>query len=63
MIRLELERRKRGLTLRTLGEKVKITPSELCRIENQRTVPYPGHLKRLEKYFTLLGEELLKEVK
>jgi len=63
MINLELERRKRGLTLSELGKQVKMNTSELSRIENGRTIPFPGHLKRLSKFFNLPGDDLLKDVR
>ncbi len=62
MIRVELERRKRGLTQAALGEITKIPTAEICRIERSFKA-YPGHLKRLSEYFSITGEQLLKEVK
>ena len=61
--RIELERRKKGLTLRRLGEVVKISASELSRIEKGKAEPFPSHLHRLSAFFRIEGAELLKEVK
>ncbi len=62
MLRIELERRKKGLTLKELGELVKISAPELSRVEQGKAEPFPSHLYRLSIFFGIEGSELLKEV-
>jgi putative transcriptional regulator len=62
LLRLELERRKKGLTQRELGEKVGIGPAEISRMESGMSKPFPAHKVRLSEFFGIPGEELFKEV-
>ncbi|MCR4430649.1 MAG: helix-turn-helix transcriptional regulator [Tepidanaerobacteraceae bacterium] len=62
MLTLELERRKRGLTQKQLGEKVGIGPAEISRMENGMSKPFPAYIERLSKFFNIPGDELFKEV-
>lgn len=62
MLKLEFERRKRGLTQKALGAKTGITPSYICMIEKEMSKPFPAHAERLSKYFDMKIEDLLREV-
>jgi ribosome-binding protein aMBF1 (putative translation factor) len=62
MLRIELERRKRNLTQKQLGEIVHIVAPDICRFERCTLKPCPAQAKRLSQYFNMQIEELLKEV-
>lgn len=62
MLVLELERRKRGLTQKELGEKVGIGPAEISRMENGMSKPFPAYIRRLSQFFGIPGEKLFREV-
>lgn len=61
MLRLTVEREKRGLTRARLGALANIHPAEIGRMESKR-VPYKPWIERLGKVFDIPGEELFKEV-
>lgn len=64
MLRIEFERRKRGLTQKQLGESVnpRMSGADICRIEKGVLKPYPGHIKRLSSYLKVPENDLLKGV-
>jgi transcriptional regulator with XRE-family HTH domain len=61
MLRVEFERRKRGLTQSQLGKKANVPASDICRIE-KGSRPYPTHLKRLSDFFNIPANELVRKV-
>lgn len=62
MKRLTKERQKRDMTKTDLAFELKIQPSQISKVENGRMLPYKPTKKKLEEYFEMTIEELLKEV-
>jgi len=56
------ERKKKKMTQTELAFELKIHPATMSKIENGRTKPYKPNKKKLEDFFNMDIEELLKEV-
>ena len=61
MLRLKSERLKMNLSQQNLAAKAGLGYADISRIESGRLIPYPGHLKKLSKFFKIPGAELMKE--
>ena len=62
MKKITKERQKRKMTQTDLSYTLKIHPSQLSKIESGRAKPYKPNEKKLEEFFNMDIEELLKEV-
>lgn len=62
MKKLTIERRKRNLTKTELGFELRIHPARIGKIESGKAKPYEPSKKKLEEFFNMDVEELLKEV-
>ena len=62
MVRLRLERLKRGWSLQTLGFHTGIQGAEISKMERGILVPYPTQRERLARVMGLRVDELLEEV-
>jgi transcriptional regulator with XRE-family HTH domain len=62
MIRLKVERLKRGWSQQVLGFHADVPIADISRIEGGWMRPYPGHAARLARALGLKPEELLEHV-
>ena len=62
MLRLEYERESRGLTQKELSMKLGIQQTFVSQMEQGRLKPYPAWEKKLEKFFKIPVDELLKPI-
>ncbi len=62
MIRLQYERELRGLNQKQLEAKTGVAQNWICQMEKGRMFPYPGWAKKLENYFEMPIDELMKPV-
>lgn len=62
MLRVKLEREKRGWTRTRLGFEAQIHPSEIGKLEAGKIFPYPKWKNKLSEVFGISGEELFNEV-
>ena len=63
MLRLKAERIRRGWTQTILAAKAtRLSASDVSRIENGRTQPYPGQLRRLARALKVPPDDLLTKV-
>ena len=62
MLRLTLEREKRGWTKFQLATKASVHPSVIGQLEAEKLHPYPSYVEKLAEVFNIPGEELFKEV-
>jgi ribosome-binding protein aMBF1 (putative translation factor) len=62
MKRITKERQKRDLTKTELGFETRIHPARIGQIESGKAEPYEPSKKKLEDFFNMSIEELLKEV-
>ena len=62
MLRLTLEREKRGWNKYQAAAKVGLHPSVYGQLENQRIFPYPAYQKKLENVFKIPAKKLFEEV-
>ena len=61
MLRLAIERKKRGWTQFELARLTNIHPSDLSQLERGLKYPYPGWKKSLVKALNVPADELFKE--
>ena len=62
MKRLIKEREKRDMSQTDLSFKLKIHPTQLSKIENGRIIPFKPNQEKLENFFNMSIDELLKDV-
>jgi len=62
MTRLRAERLQRGMGLQDIGFHVRMSASDISKIECGRLKPYPSQAQRLADFFGLKAEEMLEEV-
>lgn len=62
MLKMQIERIKKGLTFTDLSYQVKIHPSTLGKIESKKMIAYEPHKQKLSSFFGLPAEELFQEV-
>jgi transcriptional regulator with XRE-family HTH domain len=62
VLRLQMERLRRGWTQVDLAYRAKVTPSEISRIERGQGTPYANQGKRLAKALRLRPNQLLETV-
>jgi ribosome-binding protein aMBF1 (putative translation factor) len=62
MLRMRMERIKRGLTFTDLSYKVQIHPATLGKIETKKMIAYEPHKKKLSKFFGIPAEELFQDI-
>ena len=61
MLRMKVERLRRGWNQTALGYHAKMSGPEISRIETGRTRPYPKQLARLAKVLRLSPDTLIEE--
>jgi transcriptional regulator with XRE-family HTH domain len=62
MLRMKVERPRRGWTQTVLAYRARTSAPEVSRIETGRTRPYPRQLARLAKALGLTPSDVLEEV-
>jgi transcriptional regulator with XRE-family HTH domain len=62
MLRLTLERKRRGWSQRQLAQRADIGEATISRLEAGKVYPYPGWKKRLSRVLRVPGDELFQEV-
>lgn len=62
MKRLKKERQKMNMSQIDLAFKLKIHPVQISKIENGRLVPFKPNQKKLEEFFGMEIDDLLREV-
>lgn len=62
MIRLTLERKKRGLSIIKLSRIAEIHPSDIGKLESGKAPLWPAWAIRLESVFKIPAEQLMEEV-
>ena len=62
MLRLTLEREKRGWSKAELAYEVRLHPSIIGQLEAGKLFPYQAYRDKLGKVFGIPGDELFKEV-
>jgi transcriptional regulator with XRE-family HTH domain len=62
MLRLTLERRRRGLSQAALARLSDIHPVIISQLESRKVHPYPGWQRRLSRALGIPGAELFQEV-
>ena len=62
MLRIRVERRRKGWRLEDLAHFARVSAADISRIETGRMKPYPSHLSRLSVALELDPTELLQEV-
>lgn len=62
MKRLTEEREKMNMTKTDLAFELRIQPAQISKVENGRMFPYKPTQNKLEEFFGLSIDELLKEV-
>lgn len=62
MLRLTLERRRRGISQTRLAAMTGIAPQDISALENGWKRPYPGWKKRIARALGVDGDALFEEV-
>jgi ribosome-binding protein aMBF1 (putative translation factor) len=62
MLKMQIERIKKGLTFTDLSYHVKIHPSTLGKIESKKMIAYKPHKMKLSKFFNISAEELFQDI-
>lgn len=62
MLRMGVERAKKGLSFTDLSYKVQIHPATLGKLEAEKMIAYEPHKKKLSKFFGVPAEELFEDV-
>ncbi len=62
MIRIRAERLRRGWSQHEVARRSGIHPAEVSRIENRRTVLFPGYARRLSLVLGIPASQLLEDV-
>ncbi len=63
MLRLEYERRHRGLSQAELARQTGLHPSTISKIESGRLNPYESQIRKLATALDMSEEEMLEEVR
>jgi len=62
MKRLTIERKKRNMNKSDLAFELRIQPAQISKVESGRMFPYKPTQEKLEEFFGMSINELLKEV-
>ncbi len=62
MLRMKMERKRKGRRQEDLAHFAKVSCADISRIESGRLRPYPGHAARLARALGVKPQELLEEV-
>ena len=62
MLRITLERQKRGWNKTQLAFEARLHPTIIGQLEAKKLFPYPAYKEKLSRVFGISGDELFQEV-